>query len=210
MAALKSDEVRSALVEALSQSREWAREKCPVPSALASSMFASEACLALGGLVDEAWHGHSVSPNFIKVNKDNGRNPGEWLLDGAWTEGDISGGGPVHIRCALECESNTRGRQFFRDFSKLVVVHSDTKIFLGGLDQTTERGARNYVGMRIRQCEAILSAYGGRELSKDWHIGFWPSPKLVDGESLWNRLDEYPHLAEIRLFSMSRGSLKEP
>ena len=165
--------------------------------------------MKLGQLVKSAWHGHSVAPNLIEVNNDDGPKPGEWPRDGAWTEGDISGGGPVRIRCAPECESTTRGRRFFRDFSKLVVVHSDTKIFLGGLDQTTERGARNHVGTRIRQCDAILSAHGGRELSKDRRIGFRPSPKPVHGESLWNLLDTYPHLAEIRLFSISRGRLKE-
>ena len=215
---LLPEQIHEALSEALSNSLEWNATNRPVSNSLRSAKFLSELCGRLDRLIclDRESKGR-----YIGVNGDK-RNEGEWLLDGVWAEetrlSDVSKNRkpaniPIQIWCALECESSTNGYDFFRDFSKLLVVSSPLKIFAAGLNQGTESGVENYLRKRIGLIEKLLNASSYEESATDWYVAFWPSPLNVDGESLWRQLnDDYSHLNNIRLFyqlSNMKGRFKE-
>lgn len=168
-----------------------------VPNSLKSSMF----CTQIGQNLDHFYSGEGVVKRQIIVNGDGERTAGEWLLDIAWTEGWISKTAvlkvhrPGLLRCAVECESSTAGREFFKDFAKLVNIRSRTKIFLGGLNQITSSAAEAYRERRVDEAGEFVRELEGAESSTDWYIGFWPSPAGTLDTSLWDRLDEYPHLS---------------
>ena len=211
------EEVRQSLSSALCKSLCWDAaydsSESEISNSLRSSKFAHFACEALDGLVRKAGSSEHPRPKLrhIKIPELKPLS-GEWLLDGVWTQ-DVSMDDrieqhfPLHICCALECESNTSGRAFFEDFAKLLVVDADVKIFLGGLNQTTEGGVSRYINRRISQCNGILKH---QSLGADWYIGFWPSPQNSPTEdenpkSLWSDLHQgnYAFLKAVQLFHLS-------
>lgn len=139
------------------------------------------------------------------------RKPGEWLLDVVWSE-DIQPDArmstvvPANVRCAIECESSTNGDEFFLDFSKLINTHSDMKVFLGGLNQLTPKGAREYMQLRCNQAEQFIQDSRDNKRTTEWLLAFWPSPKKDEqsGTSLWQRLStaRFAHLNRIYLFRL--------
>ena len=145
------------------------------------------------------------------------RRPGEWLLDGAWTE-DVLGDErvqtefPVRLRCSLECESSTAASAYFIDFSKLLVVSSDIKIFAAGLNHKTAAGAEEYIRNRVCQTNRLMaqSVCDGGNLA-DWYLAFWPSPLKIDGKSLWHHLDcgKFNHLSRITSFHCVDGTFRK-
>lgn len=120
---------------------------------------------------------------------------------------------PRNVRFAIECESSTNGDVFFRDFSKLVNVRSDVKLYLGGLNQKTLEGALNYMKKRCSQAFELIQASGDGQHTSDWFIGFWPSPQSYDasGASLWScfvgseRTPRFDHLNRIYLYRLSQS-----
>lgn len=193
---LNPQEVHAALSQALSASREWASGKLEISNSTRSARFASDVCIHLNRLVGNAFSSPSLQPRYIRVDDAGKRHPGEWLLDGVWTENAQpklakrkGKNSPVRIRCAIECESSTDGYEYHIDLAKLLVVSSDIKLFLAGLNQRTEDGVENYVNTRIYQTEQVLKQARSGDLSTDWYLGFWPSPLKVEGKSLWEHLD---------------------
>lgn len=202
------DQIFEALDQALCRSLNWTRDRKDISNSLRSARFLSDSCKELS---------HAVNPNgtlnarFIAIEDKCGeRCPGEWLLDGIWTEDiDLSVGHthnepakvPIRVGCALECESSTNGRELLKDFSKLLVVSSPLKIFAAGLNQRTPDGVDEYIRNRITTIEELLGASSKEASESDWYIAFWPSPLNIDGGSLWKRLDaRFSHLNKIRLF----------
>ena len=193
---LNPHEVQNALNRALSESLLWARGKPEISNSTRSARFASDVCKRLDWLVKRAFPNPCPKLRHICVDDDGKRHSGEWLLDGAWTENArprpdqrMSKDSPVRIRCALECESSTAGNEYHIDLSKLLVISSDIKLFLAGLNQQTESGAEDYVNTRVCQTEKVLMQTRAGESSTDWYLAFWPSPLKVDGKSLWQHLD---------------------
>ena len=212
------EQIYQALRTALNDSLDWTRRNSDASNSLRSARFLSDSCNCLGGLVNPD---RKLTARYISVDEKKKRHAGEWLLDGVWTEDATIPGGktnterdevPVRVWCALECESSTNRYEFFKDFSKLLVVSSPLKIFAGGLNQGTESGAEKYVRTRIDEVEELLGALSDKEWETDWYIAFWPSPLNVKGESLWRKLDgDYAHLNEIKLFyrlANMKGGLK--
>ena len=109
---------------------------------------------------------------------------------------------PSKIYGALECESNKNARQFFTDFAKLVHVRSSIKLYLAGVDQKRQGKMTDYIRMRRRQAAQFLSNTGVSSETEEWYLVFWPSPTGDANRSLWDELDEYPHLNVIQAFAL--------
>ena len=151
-------EVHNALNQALSESLLWARGKPEISNSTRSARFASDVCKRLDELVQRAFPAPCPKLRHIWVDDDGNRHPGEWLLDGVWTEDArprpderMSKDSPVRIRCALECESSTAGNEYHIDLSKLLVISSDIKLFLGRFESANEERCR-----RLRQHPAFV------------------------------------------------------
>ena len=206
---LNPHEVHNALDRALSESLRWARGKPEITNSTRSARFASDVCQHLDPLVKCAFSTPRPKLRHIRVDDDESRHAGEWLLDGVWTEDALprpdrrmSIDSPVRIRCALECESSTAGNAYHIDLAKLLVISSDIKLFLAGLNQLTEDGTTDYVITRVRQTEKLLKQTGSGESSTDWYLAFWPSPLQVKGKSLWQHMDAglYTYHSRIVLY----------
>ena len=206
---LHPDDVLDALSQALATSRNWARGR-KISNATRSARFCSDVCQNLGSLLHDT-ELTPIRPRYINVDDQGNKSPGEWLLDGTWTEDvrpddrmDERKGVPAKIRCALECESSTSGFDYFTDFSKLLLVTSDIKLFLAGLNQRTKRAACSYIDLRVQQSSELVDQYD-RTSPTDWYLAFWPSPLAVDRRSLWERIDEEPltHLHTIVLYQFA-------
>ena len=198
---LHQNDFLDALSQALATSRDWARGR-RISNATRSARFCSDVCGNINGLL----YGAALTPRYISVDDQGNRSPGEWLLDGTWTEDvtpddRMTKGVPAKIRYALECESSTSGFDYFTDFSKLLSITSDIKLFLAGLNQRKKHAARSYINLRVQQSSALVDQYDPTS-STDWYLAFWPSPLAVDGRSLWEIIDEevLTHLQAIVLY----------
>ena len=196
------NDVLDALSRALATSRDWARDRA-VSNATRSARFCSDVCGNLDGLLC----GAGLTPRYIRVDDHGTKFPGEWMLDGSWTEDvtpdeQMTKAVPLKIRCALECESSTSGFDYFTDFSKLLSIASDTKLFLAGLNQQTKQAACRYISRRIQQTSALVYDQYNPASPTDWYLAFWPSPLNVGGQSLWKRIDDgaLTHLRAIVLY----------
>lgn len=202
-------EIHRALIHALDCSMEWARGENEFSNSLRSARFLSDACDALNRCVNPDNH---LCLRRVRVDK-KGKHPGEWLLDGIWTEDtkDISlsnrTGIPIRVHCALECESSTNGDELSRDLAKLIVIRSGIKIFASGLNQKTPEGANGYVHRRVSEIGNLLNLADSGEKETEWYLAFWPSPLSIERESLWKHLDRgrYSHLSSIRLYRRVGG-----
>ena len=97
------------------------------------------------------------------------------MLDCSWTEDvtpdeQMTKAVPLKIRCALECESSTSGFDYFTDFSKLLSIASDTKLFLAGLNQQTKQAAWRYISRRIQQTSALVYDQYDPASPTDWYL----------------------------------------
>lgn len=218
MSRLDPDDVYTCFKRALYASIEFrksphitCKKKVGVKNRLASSKFLSEVCLELNKL---PIFKDLYDLNLIKILQDDKdgyrRCSGEWLLDATWTSpkesNDISFNLITQIHCALECESNKNNDEFYKDFSKLLVIQSPIKIFAGGLDQQKGDHMR-YIEERIHQVESLLlsSELRRQESMTDWYLVFWPSPsqKNKKWESMWYQMyddPKYEHLNDILLY----------
>jgi len=209
-----SESLRSALVS----SRNWANATEPEPSnSLRSSRFCSEVGKKMEHLVQATSAGGAkLRRRQISVPESGPRVAGEWLLDIVWTQDcwpdsrmnkDLPGI-PEKIYCALECESNTSSRAFFTDFSKLLHVLSPVKVFLGGLNQKTEKATREYIALRLEQVYKLAKSMETQDPT-EWYVGFWPSPKKDGQTSMWDQLQSFPHLDRTYLYYMSDNGFHE-
>jgi len=196
--------------QALATSRDWAHGRTVSPSTR-SARFCSDVCLNLDRLLYSA----ALTRRHIGVDCQGRRSSGEWLLDGTWTKDvtpdeNMTKKVPAQIYCALECESSTSGFDYFMDFCKLLSIKSNIKLFLAGLDQITKRGASLYVENRVRQSSLLVAQYDS-EPCVDWYLAFWPSPRTVNGHSLWETIDneELAHLQSIVLYRYVGGMFHE-
>lgn len=141
--------------------------------------------------------------HVISVEDDGTKRSGEWLVDGCITE--ESDGFIARIVFAMESESDTSKAAFDEDFAKLVHLKSAFKLYLNGLDQTTEAGMHRYMKERL--------AYAARILRKTSHganlwMGFWPSPAKFNGHvSAWKALPA--HLDAIYLWEFDGDEFTE-
>ena len=147
----------------------------------------------------------------IEFNDKDEKKSGEWLLDIVWCEETCADppsnfNYPSRIYGALECESSTRTKEFFTDFSKLVQVRSSIKIFLAGVNQKDKNRMTKYIDMRRRQAAQFLTSTRDSSRTKEWYLVFWPSPMGNVCRSLWDDLESYPHLNAIHAFTLERGS----
>ena len=135
---------------------------------------------------------------------DNGKKcPGEWLVDGCITE--ENDGFIERIVFAMESESNTSKAAFDEDFAKLVHLKASFKLYLNGLDQTTEAGMHRYMEQRRDYAASIL-----RKTSHPANLlmGFWPSPAKFKGHvSAWEALPE--HLDAVHLWEFDGDKFTE-
>ena len=205
--ALHPNDVLDALSQALRVSRDWARGR-RISNATRSARFCSDVCETLDGLLCGVVS-TQLTRRYISVDDQGRRSPGEWLLDGTWTEDvtpdvRMSKGVPAKVRCALECESRSSGISYFTDFSKLLSITSDIKLFLAGINQRTKQGACSYMNLRIKQSGALVDKYEP-SFTTDWYLAFWPSPLAVGGRSLWERIDDeaITHLSAVVLYRFS-------
>lgn len=181
-----------------------------MPNSTRSARFCSDVCLNLDGLLCDA----GLKLRHIGVDCEGNKSPGEWLLDGAWTEDvtfdeNMEKRIPARIRCAVECESSTSELDYFTDFCKLLSIKSDIKLFLGGLNQKTKRGVSRYIDNRVRQSNFLVARYDTTSHT-NWYLAFWPSPLAVNGQSLWETIDkeELSHLQAIVLYRYADGSFQ--
>jgi len=195
------EQMLCAFNKALNDSLKWNPKKAHLTNSLRSALFLSRSCEQLDVVM-------GAKGNYIRVvdDQENPRKRGEWLLDGIWTKthqphcSEAEKPHKIAVVCALECESQTGEKQFFEDFSKLLVVSSPLKIFLAGLNQTREKNTETYIKeKRIKMIQELFKESPEATKQSDWYIAFWPSPRL------WDQLDEYCHLKKIRLFYRCKG-----
>ncbi len=123
------------------------------------------------------------------------------MLDGAVVEYDERKKFIRKIHVALECESSTKMTEFGKDFSKLLNVKADTKIYLHGLNHVTPAAADKLVTSRLGVARQLIDDC---DRGPEWFVGFWPSPMKVNRyPSLWDAFGspvDYAHLMKIRLY----------
>ena len=205
--------VYEALSHALACSRAWAAGKEHLSNVTRSARFLSDACKRLDDSINATG---TLRCRHVSVDDLGNRHPGEWLLDGVWTE-DASADElfaerfPVRIQCGLECESSTNGKELFKDLAKLIVVASEIKIFAAGMNQKSVEGTENYVCKRVSQIARFLDHAHHEERATDWYLAFWPAPLNVEGKSLWEHLDcgRFAHLSSIRLYQRFGNSFRK-
>ncbi len=207
---INSQKLQSTLQDALNESFHWAQDRKvnsadPPSNALRSSLFCSQAGKHIHPLVTEAVpNGVTLNRRQISVTDSGKKEAGEWLLDVVWTQDcwpdtkyrkapEI----PKKIWCALECEIDTAADALFIDLAKLLHINNPVKIFLGGLNQTTEQKALEYMDRRLMEIKIFLA-----DDPSSWYVGFWPSPKGDRESSLWDE-DKLPaHLEKVYLFEL--------
>lgn len=206
---LRPSDVLDAVSQALATSQEWARGR-PISNSTRSARFCSDVCLNLDALLCDS----GLTLRHIGVDCEGNKRPGEWLLDGVWTEDVIFDKNmkkrvPARIRCAVECESSTSESDYFTDFCKLLSVKSDIKLFLGGLNQKMTRGVGRYIDYRVRQSNFLVARYDATSHT-NWYLAFWPSPLAVNGQSLWEMIDkeEFSHLRAVVLYRYADGTFQ--
>lgn len=208
-------DIRMALERALCLSQTWARQqvasnRITISNSDRSARFLSDTVECLNALFQTTFPSTTLVPRYISVDDDAKRGAGEWLLDATWTEDAVADKRvpkrfPIRLRCALECESGTAAAAFFRDFTKLIVVSSDIKIFAAGLNQKTLNGTTEYMNRRVCEVKQLLDQVSDRADSSEWYLAFWPSPMNVGRISLWSHLDHgrWSHLSHVTLFHRS-------
>lgn len=204
---LQASTLHTAIGNALVGSLDWVRKRTASGYDVSNSLKSSVFCTKIGEHLDEHV-GDNVTRRQIVVDEDGERKAGEWLLDIVWTEDEKRTDGrsnssmPRRIKCALECESSTKGQEFFKDFAKLLNIRSRTKIFLGGLNQVKAISAKAYMDRRLEEAARYISACDSNRKDTDWYIGFWPSPTGTHTTSLWDSLDKssHAHLAIAYVF----------
>lgn len=196
---LQARDLHLVMRSALDDSLSWAERKKNGTQVVSNSLRSSMFCTQIGRHLHRHV-GNDVTKRQIVVTEDGKREAGEWLLDIVWTE-DLDAASeildhkmPWRIRCAVECESSTAWREFFKDFAKLLNVRSPTKIFLGGLNQKTPAAAMEYMNDRLMEAQKFIRIYEGANTDVNWFIGFWPSPTGTRYSSLWDKLGELRHL----------------
>lgn len=196
--------LRDKLNNALDQSMAWCMPKDgsrEVPNALRSSHFCFMAGKCLPMLTNTGGKLRHIRFNDTNIK----RVSGEWLLDTVVADCDVGADGKeglvTKIRVAMECESSTALKEFITDFSKLLHVNSETKVYLQGLNQRHEPSAQAFIARRLEMAAKYI-----REIdsTSNWYFGFWPSPLAlnIDAGSLWAELQSgnHKHLRQIRLY----------
>lgn len=174
-----------------------------------SAYFCHQVGIHLNEVFARRFPEQSLKRRQIQFNDDNEKKPGEWLLDIVWTEDKpveprLKCKWPLKIYGAVECESSTSAREFFKDFTKLVHVRSRIKLYLAGLNHKTKEGMDNYIRKRTCQTAQFLCDTGVSSETKEWYLAFWPSPMGNANHSLWDDLNMHPHLNKVQVFSQSQ------
>ena len=205
-ATLSLSEFEQKLNNALTHSMDWCMPEDAsrqVSNALRSSHF----CFTAGECIRQLTTASGRLRHMRFNGTDIKREPGEWLLDAVVAECHIDSKGSEgvvsKIHVAMECESSTALKEFFTDFSKLLHIKSDTKIYMQGLNQRDEPSARSFIAKRLEMAAKYV-----REIDSapTWYFGFWPSPLALDIEaddrSLWAELKrgKHEHLRRIKLY----------
>lgn len=192
-----------------------------------SAYFVYQVGLNLDKTIRDIFHSKKINKRQICFCDIDNKITGEWLLDIVWTEEyrpDVTKNYtvPGKIMCAIECESNTSGREFFIDFSKLLNVTSPIKIFLAGQNQSTPAGAEAYRSKRLKQTAHCIKSCVSANEQTDWFVCFWPSPKYgkhnsskdssenCNKKSIWENFNQckdnsYSHLNKIYTYELSNG-----
>lgn len=201
--------LRDELSDALAQSMKWCQsteELRKASNALRSSHF----CYLAGKCLVKLSPGVGRLRHISFNDEDVKRQPGEWLLDAVIAECDDDALGTVgmvsKIHVAMECESSTAMKDFVTDFSKLLHVKSDKKIYLQGLNQRHEPSARAFMAERLKLASTYIQKFDPIPI---WYFGFWPSPLSLKIEaadrSLWANIngDLNSHLLGVKLYKFN-------
>lgn len=201
--------LRHALNDALLQSMEWfqsSEELRKASNALRSSHF----CYMAGKCLTKLSPGLGRLRHISFNDKDVKRQPGEWLLDAVVAECDADEFGAAgmvsKIHVAMECESSTAMKEFATDFSKLLHVKAEKKIYLQGLNQRHEPSARAFMAQRLQLASRYIQKI---DPDPTWYFGFWPSPLALkikaDDRSLWANMNNgsNSHLNGVKLYKFN-------
>ena len=203
------DALSQELGQALNDSLKWTGyEKKPPDqrNSYRSAYFCYQVGRHLDSIIQCRFPGSPLQWIQVKFDEEDNKVRGEWLLDILWCEvtrpdPESQYNCPSKIYAALECESQTGGKDFFEDFAKLVHVRSNIKIYLAGLNQKREHMMIDYIDRRRRrQAADFIGKYGAGPETEEWYLAFWPSP------TLWDQFDKYPHLNAIRAYALEHGS----
>ncbi len=199
----------TALNNALSQSMTWCMPddgSRDMSNALRSSHFCFMAGTCLPKFTSKPGKVRHIRFNDTDIKRESG----EWLLDAVMVEcnGNAAGkeGIVSKIHVAMECESSTALKAFFVDFSKLLHIKSETKIYLQGLNQRRESSARSFIDERLEMAAKYIQEI---DSTSTWYFGFWPSPLALnidaDDRSLWADLNRgnHKHLKKIELYKFN-------
>ncbi|MBS7779929.1 hypothetical protein [Acidovorax sp. CCYZU-2555] len=206
---LTLDALRDELNSALSQSMTWCMpddKQRTVSNAMRSSHF----CYMAGKCLTKLAPGLGRLRHISFNDKDIKRESGEWLLDALVAECDVDAFGAegvvTKIHVAMECESSTAMKDFVIDFSKLLHVKSEAKIYLQGLNQRHEPSARAFMAERLKMASRYIKQI---DPVSDWYFGFWPSPLALkidaDDRSLWANIgdEKNSHLMGVKLYKFN-------
>ena len=206
---IRESGLTDALSKALVESLAWkGYEKHPESkNSYRSAFFCYRVGFHLDGAFASRFPGRSLKRRQIEFSGGEEKIPGEWLLDIVWSEENCPDPAsnstfPSKIYGALECESSTKAREFFKDFAKLVHVRSTIKLYLAGVNHKRQGNMANYICMRRRQAAHFLANTGVSSETEEWYLAFWPSPMGNARRSLWDEMNEYPHLNKIRAFAL--------
>lgn len=195
------------------------KRKLRVRNKLFSSVFVARVSSRIRCKLANLFPSHkSLKCKFINVTKEGKRVSGEWLLDMCVVQTEEfkteHGHGPKSpvsvfekLLFAMESEANTSARAFAEDFAKLLVVNSTHKLYLNGVDQREPSDLDRYIEARNKMASNIL---GRNNESGSFYMGYWPSPGKPSGKtgSLWDYLEDYEHLREIRLYRYRNGAME--
>jgi hypothetical protein len=178
---------------------------------LRSSYFVS----LIGNKLETHFSDKNTSTHYLSVNSNNKKEKGEWLFDICVTSTlDIvdnrhkDGISSINTNLLFACESelDTSLSAFTTDFGKLICSNSNQYLYVQGLNQSTEKGRKDFIESRKEMIQTQLFNL----IRNDFVLAFIPTPGKVGSGSFWDTHEkDVLNWASIWIYSASGNDFVE-
>ena len=102
---------------------------------------------------------------------------------------------------ACESEFDTSLSAFSTDFGKLIYSKANQILFIQGLNQSTEKGRKEFIQMR----KDIIRTQLNHLILDDFVLAFIPTPGKIREKSFWDVSEETKEWASVWIYSASEN-----
>ena len=138
-------------------------------------------------------HFFDAKTNYQNIQsiENNKKSSGEWLFDISVTsqleiidDRYIDGKSKINTNILFACESefDTSLAAFTTDFGKLICSNANQYLFIQGLNQSTEKGRKEFIESR----KEIIKKQLRHIIRDDFVLAFIPTPGKVGDKSFWD------------------------